>query len=124
MLFKEFFNITISIFFCKGRNSPCLKYILFSKQFFTISMDFFLIFSREIQIYIWYFISVKSHEYLKWYCMPFSNCWTSAFFTYFFWKVNPSSFSFDKLYVETIFVLTNIMRIKCINFCNSHHVSY
>ena len=65
MFFIILFNIAKGCFFCNSSNGSCLKSCTFSKYNFCISMCFGLILTREIQIYIWFLISIKAKKGFK-----------------------------------------------------------
>ena len=69
--FKIFVHITICCLFCKGTDGSCPECLSLSENNFYIFMRFWLIFSREIQVNIRLFISLKSKECLKWNIMSF-----------------------------------------------------
>ena len=60
--FIIFFHITIRCLISYCTNSSRFKCSSFTKYNFCIFMCFCLIFSREVKIYIWLFISIKSQE--------------------------------------------------------------
>ena len=118
--FKIFLHIPKSIFFSKRRNRSRTKDIVTSKQFFRIFMNFPLIFSRKVQVNIWHFISIKSHEYFKWNGMPIFYVFCTTFWTIFIRIVNSASFLVHKFRMLTVW--TSVMRVKSVYFGNSHKI--
>ena len=98
------FHITKCRFICQCTNSSCLKSMSRSENNFRISMGISLIFTREVQVNIWLFISFESQESLKRNIKSFFSEGRPAYRAFFIRHVTarPSGKGFDLFRIKII----------------------
>ena len=120
-LLSIFFNKTKRSFFSNCRYCARFENVILSKQFFCITMRFWLIFTTEVKVNIRHFITLKSKKSFKRYFVTVLIHFCTAFGTILWRHIKAGTVTSvcNKL---TVFALwTNIMRTQRINLWNTRH---